>query len=208
MDDDDIRHWQHLIEEYTRYLRIREEQAAGYGKLECPPHIVTGIEDATQQINELEQRIRRRIRHAGETGVFYSTEEVDEIYERTARITQLELTILMHESTIKTSKISFGRRRLGWKTKLYMGLSAVFVLFYLVRVTVDILSLNFGELWQRSLIASLLILGYIALLFFVSRRTSREPYIKVVDLEKDLQDKKDKLQIQKSELNKIYKVAE
>src|SRR5437867_3727512 len=93
MDDEDINHWYRLIAEHKRYLRVLEEQAAGYGRLACPPHIVTGIEDATRQINELEQRIRRRIRNASKAGVFYSSEEVDEIYEKVKEILALENTI-------------------------------------------------------------------------------------------------------------------
>jgi 23S rRNA maturation mini-RNase III len=64
MDDEDIRHWQHLIIEHQRYLRILEEKVVNFGKLNAPAHILKEIEDTKRSITELEQRIRRRIRNA------------------------------------------------------------------------------------------------------------------------------------------------
>jgi hypothetical protein len=86
MDDEDIRHSQTLIVENTRHLRVLEQQAAAYGKLACPPHIVIGIEDATRQIKELEQRIRRRIRHADDGTVLYNLKRLTKSMKRYQRL--------------------------------------------------------------------------------------------------------------------------
>src|SRR3978361_1831136 len=98
MDDEDIRHWQHLIIEYKRHLRILEEKVVGYGKLECPPHILKDAEDTQRQIKDFEQRIRRRIRRADDSDILYSIEEVDEIYDKFLEIIWIEESIRLEKT--------------------------------------------------------------------------------------------------------------
>src|SRR5262245_51279376 len=109
MDDEDVRHWQHLIEEHKRHLRVLEEQAAGYGKLACPPHITLAIEDTKREIDKLQQRIRRRLRNA-QNGNLFNAEEIDEIAEKSARIAQLEQMTPMREDVIKKFREVFDWR--------------------------------------------------------------------------------------------------
>src|SRR6266496_3452497 len=90
MDDEDIRHWQNLIAEHKRYLRIQEEKVAGFGKLNTPAHILKDIDDTSKSIAELEQRIRRRIRNAPDDGRLYNNEEVNEIYDLVSDIIRIE----------------------------------------------------------------------------------------------------------------------
>src|SRR5262245_23826256 len=78
-DDDDLRHWHNLVFEHKRHLRILEQKAAIHGRLDCPPVILKGIEDTQREISNLEQRIRRRIRHSEDNKLLYTGEEIEEI---------------------------------------------------------------------------------------------------------------------------------
>ena len=54
---DESEHWRNLLEEHRKALRVLELQAAKYGDLAVPPHIVTEIQDRKEKIAELEARL-------------------------------------------------------------------------------------------------------------------------------------------------------
>src|SRR5437016_2685201 len=85
--DDEIEHLYELIRVHTRYLRIQEKNIATLG-VYCPPHIVMEIEDRRRVISELKQKVNRRLLHTDDTETFYSSEAVDEIYDRISEVFQ------------------------------------------------------------------------------------------------------------------------
>jgi len=95
--DDEIDHWKQLIGVHTRQLRIQEMMAAKFG-LYCPQHVLQDIEDRRREISELEQKIRRRNLHAADTETFYSSKEVDEIYNRISEIVRNQEEIIQLEA--------------------------------------------------------------------------------------------------------------
>src|SRR4051812_19598246 len=106
MDDEDIQHWHELIAIKKRRRRKLERQEAKYG-LNCPPEIQTEIEDLTREIKDLDQKIRRRIKNAGNNTAFRSDEEVDEIYDRTAEIASLKRGVHFLDGLLKILKSLF-----------------------------------------------------------------------------------------------------
>jgi hypothetical protein len=206
MDDEDIKHWQHLIEEHKRYLRVREEQATNYGSLSCPPHIILEIKSAKRQIGELQQRIRRRIRNA-ENDRFYSAEEIDEVSDKIARIAELEQVIPMREGLIEILRDTFYWRNQSPKGRIVVCGLAVIVFYPLLRVILEIIYSNHGEyLWS-------IILGFFATLVYVFvvfslYRWFKQIYSNVRDLEKKQEDDKEELQILRSELSEIYAIKD
>ncbi len=91
--DEDIEHWQHLLVEHKRYLRIVEKQLAGHGKLGAPPELLRKEEIVRDEINDVTQRIRRRIKHMNDDGLLYSDEEVDNVVEHLFQIHAIELQL-------------------------------------------------------------------------------------------------------------------
>jgi hypothetical protein len=107
--EDEIHYLQDLIIAHKRRLQTLEQQVALVGKASAPPEKLMEIEDIQKTIDELEQRIRRKIRNSGEEGVYYSTEQVDEIYGKITRVAQLEYRVPVLDSIVQElRKISIG----------------------------------------------------------------------------------------------------
>lgn len=49
---EDLKHWQNLLEKHKEALRVLELQAAEYGELTVPPHVVTQIEGRKETVGE------------------------------------------------------------------------------------------------------------------------------------------------------------
>jgi hypothetical protein len=81
IDDPDILHWNDLINEHKRTLKVLERQAAQWGKLHVPPYVTKSIEDARKEIDTLEQNIRRRIKNANTSDVLRTNEEIDAMFD-------------------------------------------------------------------------------------------------------------------------------
>lgn len=210
MDDEDIQHWYRLITEYTRHLRIVEEKIAAHGRLEAPTSLITDERQTKEAIGQLNQSIRRRKRNAGEAEVLYNAEEVGEIYEKIARIGQLEQVIPMQEGTIETLKGAFFREHQSWKGKFMIPAIAFLLLQPTLRVILEIISYFSGGTKDipSDLYTGIFFAIVSIVLLIVLFKQLGEIYREVRNLERKLQANKDELQTQKSELNKIYKVAE
>ena len=207
MDDEDILHWYRLIEEHKRHLRILEEKEAKYGKLDCPPYILTSMEDTQRDIKELEQRIRRRNRSAAEAEILYSAEEIGEIYDTIARIGQLEQAIPTQEGTIKILQEAFYRQYQSTKAKALIGLGFVVFVSPFIRVIGDIFSSKL-TLRQKLPLSFSVITGFAGLMFYSWRWVKTELYGNIRDLELKLQANREELQRRKAKLNKIYQAPE
>ncbi len=108
MDDEDIIHWRNLINEYKRHLRLLEEKLAVYGKLECPPYILRGIEDTNKNIDRIEQNIRVRIKNSNDSGRLFTNEDIDTIYNKWVDIWYYEDKIAIEEKYLTRIKQSIG----------------------------------------------------------------------------------------------------
>lgn len=208
MEDEDILHWQRLISEHKRHLHVLEEQAAGHGKLNVPPHIVLSIKDANNEVTELTQRIRRRMQGADDSEVLYNTEEVNEIYDRTARIAHLGRGMSILEGLIKIFRSVFEWKYQDKKTRFFVILIIIIIVNSLVQGVKNILyspALGDDNFLMRLIVAVFLVIVYIVTLFFVWRSLN-SIYDEIGDLEKNLQEDEEELRRQREELSKIYKL--
>jgi hypothetical protein len=118
--DDDIRHWQNIIEVTKQRLQILEEKRAKYGDLDCPPLIIQEIKEAQQTINNHQQRIRRRIRNSAPDDVLYTNEEVNDIYGMMASIHMWEGYISQNEPFVNQEEDL--KSRYDLRSKIYQVL--------------------------------------------------------------------------------------
>jgi hypothetical protein len=206
MDDEDIIHWQKLIEEHKRFRRIREEQAASYGRLACPPHILLEIENTTKQIEELEQRIEEQIKNAGK-GKFFNAQQVKEIAGQYAELAQMERSITLLEGMVQIFKESFYTQHQDRPTKFLIGVVGTGIVLRFVTAIVSIISAKSRDLRKKAIVSSWQTWIYVLLLYYAWRKL-QELYSEVSDLDKMLQDRKEEFEAKKRELNKIFKVSE
>lgn len=206
MDDEDIIHWQKLIEEYKRFKRIREEQAAGYGRLACPPHIVLEIEDTTKKIEELERLIEEKIKNAGD-GKFFTAEQVREITGQYAHLAQMERSITLLEGMVQIFKESYYTQHQDRSTKFLIGVLGTGIVLRFVNAIVNIISAKSKELRKKAIISAWPTWIYIPFLYYAWRKL-QELYGEVSGLETMLQDRKEEYEAKKRELNKIFRVSE
>src|SRR5262245_40008646 len=57
MDNKECQHLEMLLGTHQRRLRILEQQAAGYGALAVPTHVVIELEDLKEKITEIEGKL-------------------------------------------------------------------------------------------------------------------------------------------------------
>lgn len=206
MVDEDIEHWYRLIAEHKRHLRVLEEQAAGHGRLNVPPAIALGIDDAQRSIAELEQRVRRRVRNA-DNGRFFSAEEVEEISEKVARIAELEQTIPVNESALKTQKEAFYNNFQAIEIRIGLFFLGTIFVITIIGGIIILSSIKPDTPWENVLYTGFAVISSIVMPFFVWRRFTKQ-YLEIKDMEKKIQHYKVELQLAKAELSRIYKVDE
>src|SRR5690349_4697049 len=93
LEDEELLHLRALLVEHKRYLHIVERQIAGHGRLDAPPDLLRKEEIVKEEMRDVTQRIRRRIKNINGDEILYSDEEVDVVVDRLLDIHAIELKL-------------------------------------------------------------------------------------------------------------------